>query len=229
MATRIMNQALTTPADHDAVKDEPALSQDDIFHLLQVRRRRDALRYLKEHDGPVRMRDLAEQVAAWEHDTTVRELRSAQRQRVYIPLYQTHLPKLDDAGVIEYQQSRGIVERAPLADVFDPYLHGGNEVRVLARTTGAGQANEDGERTAVNGDEHPAVTAEAASEDGSRDWTRYYMGASGLGLALVGGSVVGLPAISTLSGTALGTLVSGLFAALTTAHSLDIRSASHAR
>ncbi len=103
---------------------ESPLTTDDVFHLLQNERRRNVLKYLRETDGPVRMRDVAEQVAAWEHDTTVEGLSSDQRQRVYIPLYQSHLPKLDKAGLIEYQQNRGIVERLPLADQVDPYLDG---------------------------------------------------------------------------------------------------------
>ena len=113
--------------EHDDVEsrpddDTPELSADEIFHILQNDRRRAVLRYLQGRTEPVRMRDVAEQVAAWEHDTTVEGLSSTQRQRVYIPLYQSHLPKLDEAGIIDYQQSRGIVERKPLADRFDPYL-----------------------------------------------------------------------------------------------------------
>jgi len=75
----------------------------------------------------VRMRELAEQVAAWEHDTTLHALTSQERQRVYIPLYQSHLPKLDEVGVIDYNQSRGVVERTSLADQLDPYLDGSSE------------------------------------------------------------------------------------------------------
>ncbi|WP_327054193.1 DUF7344 domain-containing protein [Halomicrococcus gelatinilyticus] len=101
---------------------EPELSQDDVFHLLQTPRRRYVLRYLKEHEGPAEMREIAEQVAAWENDTTVAALTSDERQRVYIPLYQSHLPKLDEEGVVEYDQSRGIVERTELANRFDRYL-----------------------------------------------------------------------------------------------------------
>ncbi|SIR75121.1 hypothetical protein SAMN05421752_102247 [Natronorubrum thiooxidans] len=106
----------------DSPADEPAFSKDEIFHLLQNERRRMVLRYLRGTEGPVRMRDIAEQVAAWEHDTTVQELTSTQRQRVYIPLYQSHLSKLDTAGIIDYQQNRGIVVRKPLADQIDQYL-----------------------------------------------------------------------------------------------------------
>ena len=68
------------------------------------------------------MRDIAEQVAAWENETTIQALTSDERQRVYIPLYQSHLPKLDEEGIIEYNQSRGTVERTKLADQLDQYL-----------------------------------------------------------------------------------------------------------
>lgn len=98
------------------------LRKDDLFHLLQNERRRLVLRYLAETDGPAEMRDIVEQVTAWEHNTTVQQLMSDQRQRVYIALYQSHLPKLADFGIITYNQSRGIVQRTPLADQITPYL-----------------------------------------------------------------------------------------------------------
>jgi len=184
-----------------APADQPPLTPDEIFHLLQTNRRRDALRYLKRHEGPVRMRDLAEQVAAWENDTTVRALSSRQRQRVYIPLYQTHLPKLDEAGVIEYDQSRGVVERTPVADQLDPYLEGVTKV-----------------------DDEPAAadeSADVAAVAESRDWTGYYTGASGLGILLVGGSMFQLPVLSTLSGPLVGIVVSAMFGLLTLARIVD--------
>lgn len=100
----------------------PTLSKDDTFHILQNERRRRVLQYLSETDGAVDMRDIAEQVAAWEHETTVQQLTSDQRQRVYIALYQSHLPKLADFGLITYNRSRGVVERTPLADQISWYL-----------------------------------------------------------------------------------------------------------
>ncbi|MCU4974786.1 hypothetical protein OB955_18870 [Halobacteria archaeon AArc-m2/3/4] len=98
------------------------LSTDDVFHVLQTKRRRDVLRYLQDVSDPVRMRDLAEQVAAWEQETSIEALSSDERQRVYISLYQSHLPKLDEEGIVEYDKDRGIVERTPLAAAFDPYI-----------------------------------------------------------------------------------------------------------
>jgi hypothetical protein len=107
-------------AQEHSVSD--SLSNDDLFHLLSNRRRRDVLRYLSAHEGRVDMRDIAERIAAWEHDIEVQNLRSKQRQRVYIALYQSHLPKLSEFGVIEYDRSRGHVERTALAGQLDPYL-----------------------------------------------------------------------------------------------------------
>lgn len=111
-----------TPSD-DSPSDEPeALSPDDIFHILQTNRRRDAISYLLDREDPVKMSDIAEHVSATEHETTVAELTSTQRQRVYIPLYQSHLPKLDTKGVIDYDKPRGIVRPTERIEVFRPYL-----------------------------------------------------------------------------------------------------------
>jgi hypothetical protein len=107
--------------------DGACISKDDAFHVLQNARRRAVLRYLSEHEetDTFVMRDIAEEVAAWEHDTTVQRLVSDERQRVYIALYQSHLPKLDEHGIIEYNQSRGIVEPTELTAAFEPYLDDG--------------------------------------------------------------------------------------------------------
>lgn len=101
---------------------EDEFTKDDMFHLLQNSRRRGVLRYLRGSEGRVRMRDVAEQVAAWENDTTVKQLSSKERQRVYIALYQRHLDSLDKEGVIDYNKSRGYVEPLPLAEKLEPYL-----------------------------------------------------------------------------------------------------------
>lgn len=98
------------------------LSKDTIYHILQVQRRRLALEYLQGTNEPVKMADLAEYVAACEHNTTVELLSSNERQRTYISLYQSHLPLLDEENIISYNQSRGIVERSEAAKQIDPYL-----------------------------------------------------------------------------------------------------------
>jgi hypothetical protein len=122
MSTADAERSSSDEAGSGTSSRTPRLSKDDTFHILQNERRRRVLQYLAGADGAVDMRDIAEQVAAWEHDTTVQQLTSDQRQRVYIALYQSHLPKLADFGLITYNRSRGVVERTPLADQITWYL-----------------------------------------------------------------------------------------------------------
>jgi DNA-binding transcriptional ArsR family regulator len=102
--------------------DGDRLSKDVIFELLKNRRRREVLSYLLEADETVTLGELAEQIAAWENDTDVNALSSDQRKRVYVALYQTHLPKMDDAGIVEYDQDRGLITLADNADLLMMYL-----------------------------------------------------------------------------------------------------------
>lgn len=93
------------------------------------------LYYLDEHADTASMRDVTERIAAWEHGKTIRTLGSDERQRVYISLYQNHLPKLDEHGVIAYDKSRGTVERTELADQFDRYIRGAPHSEPTVRQT----------------------------------------------------------------------------------------------
>lgn len=86
------------------------LSQDELFDLLSNARRRYVLEYLSQVDGTADFERLTETVAAWENDTTVDRIEEADRKRVYVSLYQTHLPRLESSGVVEFDQERGIVE-----------------------------------------------------------------------------------------------------------------------
>lgn len=98
------------------------LSKDELFHVLQNERRRNALRCVSETETPIAIRDLADQVAALETGSAMEELSSDERQRAYISLYQTHLPKLDDVGVVDYDQDAGTIERTSMATQVDRYL-----------------------------------------------------------------------------------------------------------
>ncbi|MFC6906842.1 DUF7344 domain-containing protein [Halalkalicoccus tibetensis] len=101
-----------------------SIKKDDLFHLLQNSRRRAVLRYFSAHPDQetFEMRTVAEAVAAWENDIPVEQLTSNKRQRVYIALYQSHLPTLDDYGVIEYNQARSVIKPTGLIALFEPYL-----------------------------------------------------------------------------------------------------------
>ncbi|RQG97481.1 DUF7344 domain-containing protein [Natrarchaeobius oligotrophus] len=91
----------TLEGDTDS-SDEARPKRGEIFDLLSNHRRRYAVHYCKREDGPVTLGELAEQVAAWELDKEVSEITSAERKRAYTSLQQTHLPTLERAGMVEF-------------------------------------------------------------------------------------------------------------------------------
>lgn len=93
----------------NADSTESTLSMDETFELLKNNRRRLVLEYLMRHDGEAKLDDIADHVTAIENDTEVSAITSEERKRVYVGLYQFHLPKMADMGVIDYEQSRGNV------------------------------------------------------------------------------------------------------------------------
>jgi hypothetical protein len=76
--------------------------KDELYDLLSNHRRRYVIHFCKQADEPLTLSDLAERVAAREQDKSVAELTSAERKRVYTSLQQTHLDRLANAGMIEY-------------------------------------------------------------------------------------------------------------------------------
>ncbi len=81
------------------------------------------LHYLSERQSPVELRELADAVARWE--TGEESLSRKQRKRVYVSLYQTHIPRLEDAGVITYDAETGMVELVDRARDIDRYVSSG--------------------------------------------------------------------------------------------------------
>ncbi|MXR19629.1 DUF7344 domain-containing protein [Halobacterium bonnevillei] len=106
------------PAEEGAAE---ALPLDVTFEILKNRRRRLVLEYLRDA-AETTIGELAEHIAAIENDTTVQQLNAQQRKRVYIGLYQCHLPKMDDAGVVEFNQDRGHVALGENVEPLYKYL-----------------------------------------------------------------------------------------------------------
>ncbi|ACV48141.1 MULTISPECIES: DUF7344 domain-containing protein [Halomicrobium] len=113
----------------EVTADEPApLPVDRVFELLKNQRRREVLRYLEAADDEtVSLSDLAEHIAAIENDTTVQAISSSERKRVYVGLYQCHLPKMDDMNVVAFDQNRGTISLGPNADQLEEFLDIGDD------------------------------------------------------------------------------------------------------
>lgn len=68
------------------------------------------------------MGELSTQVAAWEQAVSPDDLSYDDRKTVHTALYQHHAPKLDDAGVVEYDASRGKITLTSAGEDVDLYL-----------------------------------------------------------------------------------------------------------
>ncbi|MFW5938523.1 MAG: DUF7344 domain-containing protein [Halanaeroarchaeum sp.] len=101
----------------------PELSLDVVFNVLRNRRRRLVMEAIEEQGGATTLSDLAEHIGGIENDKPPSALNSQERKRVYVGLYQCHLPKMDDAGAVEFDKNRGTVKRGPMADTYHTYLH----------------------------------------------------------------------------------------------------------
>lgn len=98
------------------------LPLDVVFDLLSSARRRHVVYHLLDESETTTLGELARQLAAIETGKPAQAVSSAERKRVYIALYQCHLPKMDDAGVIEFDGDRGTVKRGPNVDQLVEYL-----------------------------------------------------------------------------------------------------------
>jgi len=103
------------------------LGLDQVFEILKNQRRRYVLEYLRDRSEPVSLSDLSEQIAAWENDKEVRKITSSERKRVYVGLYQCHLPKMDGMGVVSFNKPRAIIEPGENIDIFYSYLDAPNQ------------------------------------------------------------------------------------------------------
>ncbi len=87
-------------------------SLDLVFELLSNSRRRYALYHLNEQpDGVATLETLTENVVAFEQKTGTRdgEHTTDRHASVQMALTHTHLPKLEDAGLLEYDRRSEMV------------------------------------------------------------------------------------------------------------------------
>lgn len=109
-------------ADTKVETTDDGPSRDEVFTALSNQRRRNVILYLNDHAGDARVRDIAEQLAAWENDLEIPEVTYKQRKRVYTALHQSHLPKLADSGFIAYERDRGLVSLTEESRQLEIYL-----------------------------------------------------------------------------------------------------------
>lgn len=82
------------------------LTKDDVFEVLSSSRRRRILYHLHRRGGTADLRTLARDTAV---DETGESVEDDVVKRFYISLYQTHVPKLEEVGIVRYDSDEKTV------------------------------------------------------------------------------------------------------------------------
>jgi len=101
------NRTTTTRRQSDL-----SLSEEAVFDMLGNSRRRRVVDVVEQANGAVGLGELAERIAARENDVSVDQVTARERKRVYTTLQQTHLPKMERAGVLTFERDDGRVSPA---------------------------------------------------------------------------------------------------------------------
>ena len=100
-------------------ESNPALEEVEIHSVLANERRQMTLQILREGDGQLTARELSERIA--EIETGQSPPPRNIRQSAYVSLIQTHLPKLDDLDIIEYDNGRKSVSLSTSAEQLSTF------------------------------------------------------------------------------------------------------------
>ncbi|WP_071932940.1 DUF7344 domain-containing protein [Halodesulfurarchaeum formicicum] len=97
------------------------LPEPEIHDVLRNERRRAALQFLRERAGEAHINELTTAIVHREADQES-DTKSL-RQSVYSSLHQTHIPKLEGADVVAYDEDSNVVRLTTNSRAVDRYLH----------------------------------------------------------------------------------------------------------
>lgn len=107
-----MNEFERDPNQRDQPVEEeipPQLAEDQFYRALASRHRRRVLAYLlEENDSDIE--ELATVLSGWEATTGGTMQTPADRRKFRLGLFHNHLPRLADAGLIDYEAQTGSVQ-----------------------------------------------------------------------------------------------------------------------
>ena len=105
--------------------EEPAgesLTPDRAFDLLRNDRRRRALRALREANEAMALGELAAETVARDEGVAPGAVSADRRERIAASLHHCHLPKLEDASVVEYDSVADRVDATETVEELQPYF-----------------------------------------------------------------------------------------------------------
>ena len=90
--------------------------QDELFDVLSNSRRRFMLASLQSAETSVQVDKLTTELVAWEAQRPVPDRSGADRDAIEISLVHNHLPKMAEAGLIRYDDTRQTITLADRTD-----------------------------------------------------------------------------------------------------------------
>jgi DNA-binding transcriptional ArsR family regulator len=99
-----------------------SLSKDDVFDVFSNQRRRLVFDHLRRRDDPVDMSELSTRITAVELGAKPEQVGYDDRKSVHTSLYQFHLPKMDEAGIVEFDRGSGDITLTEQGADLDVYL-----------------------------------------------------------------------------------------------------------
>ena len=107
------------------IRRSHGVSRDEVFQILSNKRRRRVLEHIEREAEPVPVTNLVDAIAAAEAESNPGGNDSGSshiRSSVYSALVQTHLPAMDEAGIIVYDQDEQEVQSTDSTREVQLYL-----------------------------------------------------------------------------------------------------------
>ena len=108
-------------SDQETTESTASATLDALYDILSNQRRRYAISCLNDHVC-MSLPDLADEVVCYENHAPITDIPEEEVLRVYSTLWHAHIPKLVDAGVVEYDQDQDIVTLGENADQVESLL-----------------------------------------------------------------------------------------------------------
>lgn len=99
-----------------------SLSLNTLFDLLSDHRRRAVLTQLTVHEHKQTVNDFAKEIAVQEQGEPITDVSGETLTQIHLSLHHTHIPKLAETPLVEYDEERKLVEPTEQLEELEPFL-----------------------------------------------------------------------------------------------------------
>ncbi|WP_226012183.1 DUF7344 domain-containing protein [Halomicrobium salinisoli] len=101
---------------------QSSISYDSVVDVCRDRHRRIVLAVLAGEQRRLTVNDLTKAIAKHNHHVAVTEMATEDLSGLQLSLHHLHLPKMEAAGLVDYDQERGLVEPTEQFEQVRPQL-----------------------------------------------------------------------------------------------------------